>query len=236
MKSRTSTNSRKKCDSPGPNREVRPPGGHPPPADGEGPRTVPEPGVYPEPCRPVRRGPHPGHGRSRGRERDPLLPNLAGRATEGPGANRRLGPSLTHARLGRRLDTNRPRVQRGSPRPPGPLGADRDPASDRRRGLHGARIPTPAGGPGVGDRGRPVKGDRKRWTSLGLGIGEASLFETPKGDRLILDEIPARTVAEAEGREYTGLLGLLLAGVEAGGNPSPRARGHLVKLVRNTFR
>ena len=51
-----------------------------------------------------------------------------------------------------------------------------------------------------------VRGDRKRWTPLGLGMGEASLFETPKGDRLILDEIPARTVAEAEGRDYTGLL------------------------------
>src|SRR2546427_271943 len=44
------------------------------------------------------------------------------------------------------------------PRPPGPLGADRDHASDRRRALHGARIPTPAGGPGVVDRGRPRPG------------------------------------------------------------------------------
>jgi len=69
-----------------------------------------------------------------------------------------------------------------------------------------------------------------------LGIGEASLFETPKGDRLILDEIPARTVAEAEGREYTGLLGLLLAGVEAGAIPAPRARGVLEKLARSSFR
>src|SRR2546426_11172085 len=82
----------------------------------------------------------------------------------------------------------------------------------------------------------PVRGDRKRWTSLGLGIGEASLFETPKGDRLILDEIPARTVAEAEGREYTGLLGLLAAGVEAGAIPAPRARGVLEKLARSSFR
>src|SRR2546428_1944039 len=81
-----------------------------------------------------------------------------------------------------------------------------------------------------------VRGDRKRWTSLGLGIGEASLFETPKGDRLILDEIPARTVAEAEGGEYTGLLGLLLAGVEAGAIPAPRARGVLEKLARSSFR
>src|SRR3989475_461333 len=84
--------------------------------------------------------------------------------------------------------------------------------------------------------GVPIRGDRKRWTSLGLGIGEASLFETSKGDRLILDEIPARTVAEAEGREYTGLLGLLLAGVEARAIPASRAREILEKLARSSFR
>src|SRR2546427_675494 len=82
----------------------------------------------------------------------------------------------------------------------------------------------------------PVRGDRKRWTSLGLGIGEASLFETPKGDRLILDELPARTVAEAEGRDYTGLLGLLLAGVETGAIPVSRAREIVEKLARSSFR
>src|SRR2546425_10093220 len=79
----------------------------------------------------------------------------------------------------------------------------------------------------------PVRGDRKRWTSLGLGIGEASLFETPKGDRLILDELPARTVAEAEGRDYTGLLGLLLAGVQTGAIPVSRARGPADQPVRS---
>src|SRR3989442_1939017 len=82
----------------------------------------------------------------------------------------------------------------------------------------------------------PVRGDRKGWTSLVLGIGEASLFETPKGARLILDEIPARTVAEAEGRDYTGLLGLLLAGVEARAIPASRAREILEKLARSSFR
>src|SRR2546427_13140153 len=46
----------------------------------------------------------------------------------------------------------------------------------------------------------PVRGDPKRWTSLGLGIGEAALFDPPNAHRLILDEIAARTVAEAEGR------------------------------------
>lgn len=82
----------------------------------------------------------------------------------------------------------------------------------------------------------PVRGDLRRWTGLGLGPGEASLFETPKGDRLVLDEIPARTVAEAEGREYAGLLGLLLAGVEAGKISASRARDLLEKLSRSSFR
>ncbi len=59
----------------------------------------------------------------------------------------------------------------------------------------------------------PVSGNRSRWESLGLGRGEASLFLTPGTDRLILDEVPARVVAESEGRLYVGLLGLLLSGV-----------------------
>ena len=62
------------------------------------------------------------------------------------------------------------------------------------------------------------------------------MFETPNGDRLILDEIPARTVAEAEGRDYAGLLGLLLAGAETGAIPASRAREILEKLARSSFR
>src|SRR3989440_5719746 len=58
----------------------------------------------------------------------------------------------------------------------------------------------------------PVSGNRSRWEALGLGRGEASLFLTPGTDRLALDEVPARVVAESEGRSYVGLLGLLLAG------------------------
>ncbi len=81
-----------------------------------------------------------------------------------------------------------------------------------------------------------VRGDLRRWRSLGLGDGEASLFLTPEEDRLLLDEIPARTVAEAEGRQYTGLLCLLLAGVEAGVPPASRAREILEKLARSSFR
>jgi predicted nucleic acid-binding protein len=82
----------------------------------------------------------------------------------------------------------------------------------------------------------PIRGDRKRWTALGLGVGEASLFDTPKGDRLILDELAARTVAEAEGRDYTGLLGLLLAGVEADAIAASGARNILERLARSSFR
>src|SRR5207247_11168288 len=61
-----------------------------------------------------------------------------------------------------------------------------------------------------------VRRDRKRWTALGLRMGEASLFETPKGDRLNLDEGPARTVADAEGRDESGLLGVRCAAAGCG--------------------
>lgn len=73
-----------------------------------------------------------------------------------------------------------------------------------------------------------VKGDRRRWMNLGLGRGEASLFLTPTGDRLVLDELPARTVAESEGRQYVGLLGLLGAGVHTG--TLGRSRG--IEIIR----
>ncbi len=82
----------------------------------------------------------------------------------------------------------------------------------------------------------PVTGDRRRWESLGLGKGEASLFLTPKDDRLILDEVPARVVAESEGRDYVGLLGLLLAGARARKIPHERARQILRRLVQSGFR
>ena len=82
----------------------------------------------------------------------------------------------------------------------------------------------------------PVAGDRRRWEALGLGRGEASLFLTPKGDRLVLDDVPARTVAEAEGRAYAGLLGLLLAGARSGRISPDRARQVLRRLVQSGFR
>ena len=82
----------------------------------------------------------------------------------------------------------------------------------------------------------PVSGNRSRWESLGLGRGEASLFLTPGTDRLILDEVPARVVAESEGRSYVGLLGLLLSGVDTGIVASDRARRILRSLVQSGFR
>ncbi len=83
---------------------------------------------------------------------------------------------------------------------------------------------------------RAVGRDLSRWLAVGLGMGEASLFETPEGDRLVIDGVPARTVAEAEGREYVGLLGLLLGGVDRGAVSGARARDILKKLARSSFR
>jgi predicted nucleic acid-binding protein len=81
-----------------------------------------------------------------------------------------------------------------------------------------------------------VRGDRRRWEALGLGRGEASLFLTPRKDRLVLDEVPARTVAESEGRDYVGLLGLLMGGVRAGKLLRERAIEVLRGLLRSGFR
>jgi len=81
-----------------------------------------------------------------------------------------------------------------------------------------------------------LKGDRRRWEALGLGPGEASLFLTPRQDRLVLDDAPARTVAEAEGRDYVGLLGLLMAGVDRKVLAPERARSLLRRLVESGFR
>src|SRR2546422_8853269 len=43
----------------------------------------------------------------------------------------------------------------------------------------------------------PVRGDPKRCTSLGLGIGEAALIAAPQGSRLILSGPPAAALGEA---------------------------------------
>lgn len=81
-----------------------------------------------------------------------------------------------------------------------------------------------------------VKGNRRDWENLGLGPGEASLFLTPKRDRLVIDDASARTVAEAEGRDYIGLLGLLMAGVDRKSLTSSRVRGLIRRLMETGFR
>lgn len=80
-----------------------------------------------------------------------------------------------------------------------------------------------------------VKGDYRRWLSLGLGRGEGSLLLTPPRDRLVLDEVPARTAAEAEEREYVGLLGLLLEGFRSHRLSGTRAREIVASLTRTGF-
>src|SRR3990170_4760514 len=81
-----------------------------------------------------------------------------------------------------------------------------------------------------------VRGERRRWEALGLGHGEASLFLTPRKDRLVLDEVPALTVAESEGRDYVGLLGLLMAGVDRGRVTVTRALDVVRRLLRSGVR
>src|SRR3990170_9036805 len=82
---------------------------------------------------------------------------------------------------------------------------------------------------------REVAGARDRWRSLGLGRGEAAMFQTPTGDRLVLEESPARTVAESEGRDYVGLLGLLLAGGDRGRVTGTRALCVVRRLLCSGF-
>ena len=82
----------------------------------------------------------------------------------------------------------------------------------------------------------PVQGDVRRFRRLGLGHGEASMFLTPRGDTLILDDHAARRLAEAEGRSYTGLLGVLLEATRTGVIPRTQARSMLARLARVRFR
>lgn len=81
-----------------------------------------------------------------------------------------------------------------------------------------------------------VKGDIKQYTKYGLGEGEATLFLTDKKDRLIIDELNARRIADIENREYTGLLGILVAGVERRKLDKKRAREIVTKLAESDFR
>ena len=81
-----------------------------------------------------------------------------------------------------------------------------------------------------------VKGNLKQYIKYKLRKGEATLFLTPKKDKLIIDELNARRIADVENREYTGLLGLIVAGVECGKLEKKRAHEVIIKLAESDFR
>jgi len=81
-----------------------------------------------------------------------------------------------------------------------------------------------------------VKGSKKQYTKYGLDDGEATLFLTDKKDRLIIDELNARRIAEIEGREYTGLLGLIIAAGETKKINKKKAKDIVTELAESDFR
>jgi len=81
-----------------------------------------------------------------------------------------------------------------------------------------------------------VRGDARRFRRYGLGEGEASLFLTGKEDLLVIDELNARRLADAEGRPYTGLLGTIAAAAEAGLTSRESALAMLDRLSESSFR
>ena len=81
-----------------------------------------------------------------------------------------------------------------------------------------------------------VKGNIKEYTKYKLGNGEATLFLTSKKDKLIIDELNARKIADVENRDYTGLLGLIVAGVEVGLLEKKKALDVITKLSESDFR
>jgi len=81
-----------------------------------------------------------------------------------------------------------------------------------------------------------VKGDTKKYVKYGLDKGEATLFLTGKKARLVIDELNARRVADVENREYTGLLGLIVAAVETKKLPKKKAKDIIDKLAESDFR
>ncbi|MDI6855426.1 MAG: hypothetical protein QMD21_01400 [Candidatus Thermoplasmatota archaeon] len=75
-----------------------------------------------------------------------------------------------------------------------------------------------------------------KFTKYGLDKGEATLFLTPKGNRLIIDELSARRIADIEKREYTELLGLIVGAVESKKVKKKKALDIIHKLVESDFR
>lgn len=72
---------------------------------------------------------------------------------------------------------------------------------------------------------------------LGLGPGEASLIAASgPDDHVILDDRNARRAAQARGIRFTGLLGLLVAGVRGGYLDATEGISVLRALARSDFR
>ena len=70
----------------------------------------------------------------------------------------------------------------------------------------------------------------------GLGPGERSLFSIYKeGDLLVIDDALARRTAKVLGYEYTGLLGLLIAGVKSKTISKKKAMKVLEGLASSRF-
>jgi predicted nucleic acid-binding protein len=82
----------------------------------------------------------------------------------------------------------------------------------------------------------PLKGNAGRFRKYGLGEGESSLFLAENKDILVIDELNARRLAEAEGRPFTGLLGLIVAAAESGSIGKDRARSMVDRLSESSFR
>lgn len=80
-----------------------------------------------------------------------------------------------------------------------------------------------------------VRGNRARWTALGLGPGEASLLLTPPDETIVLDDRAARLVALAEGRSVIGLLGLVLRAARDGTVSTDEARTLVRRLAQSGF-
>ena len=73
-------------------------------------------------------------------------------------------------------------------------------------------------------------------TPPGLGLGERSLFSRYKeGDILVIDDLLARRTARALGYQFTGLLGLLVAGVEERVIGKDTAMDILERLASSNF-
>lgn len=81
----------------------------------------------------------------------------------------------------------------------------------------------------------PVEVDIERFRKLGLGRGEASLMAVPEGDRLVLDERPARVLAMSEGRLVKGSLGVLISGVRNRRISAEDAKQVVLDLLRTDF-